>query len=50
MARIPYVLVDAFASAPGAGNRVAIVLDARGMALKRWPGWRPTWGSPRRPS
>jgi PhzF family phenazine biosynthesis protein len=32
MARIPYVLVDAFASAPGAGNRVAIVLDARGMA------------------
>jgi len=32
MARIPYVLVDAFAPTPGAGNRVAIVLDARGMS------------------
>ncbi|WP_038057326.1 PhzF family phenazine biosynthesis protein [Thermus amyloliquefaciens] len=31
MARIPYVIVDAFAPTPGAGNRVAIVLDARGM-------------------
>jgi len=31
MAKIPYILVDAFAPAPGAGNRVAIVLDARGM-------------------
>ncbi|WP_135256279.1 PhzF family phenazine biosynthesis protein [Thermus caldilimi] len=34
MARIPYVIVDAFASTPGAGNRVAIVLDARGMNLE----------------
>ncbi|WP_038046033.1 PhzF family phenazine biosynthesis protein [Thermus caliditerrae] len=31
MPRIPYAIVDAFAPAPGAGNRVAIVLDARGM-------------------
>lgn len=28
---IPYLLVDAFAEAPGAGNRIALVLDARGM-------------------
>ncbi len=34
MAKIPYILVDAFAPAPGAGNRVAIVLDARGMGLE----------------
>lgn len=31
MARLPYWLVDAFADAPGGGNRVALVLDARGM-------------------
>ncbi|TBH21064.1 PhzF family phenazine biosynthesis protein [Thermus thermamylovorans] len=34
MARIPYVIVDAFAPTPGAGNRVALVLDARGMTLE----------------
>lgn len=34
MARIPYVIVDAFASTPGAGNRVALVLDARGMTAE----------------
>ena len=32
MKRIPYALVDVFAPAPGAGNRVAVVLDARGMS------------------
>ncbi len=31
MARIPYALVDAFTPTPGAGNRVALVLDARGL-------------------
>lgn len=31
MARIPYALVDAFTPSPGAGNRVALVLDARGL-------------------
>ncbi len=34
MARLPYLLVDAFTSTPGAGNRVALVLDARGMTLE----------------
>ena len=32
MKRIPYALVDVFAPATGAGNRVAVVLDARGMS------------------
>lgn len=31
-ARIPYLLVDAFTDTPGGGNRVALVLDARGMS------------------
>ena len=34
MKRIPYALVDVFAPAPGAGNRVAVVLDARGISPK----------------
>lgn len=38
MARIPYVIVDAFAPAPGAGNRVALVLDARGMSREEMQG------------
>ncbi|WP_018466212.1 PhzF family phenazine biosynthesis protein [Calidithermus timidus] len=29
---LPYLLVDAFAETPGAGNRIALVLDARGMS------------------
>jgi len=32
--RIPYLLVDAFTATPGGGNRVALVLDARGMATE----------------
>lgn len=32
MAKIPYLLVDAFTETPGGGNRVALVLDARGMS------------------
>ena len=31
MSRLPYLLVDAFTETPGGGNRVALVLDARGM-------------------
>ncbi|WP_018112392.1 PhzF family phenazine biosynthesis protein [Thermus igniterrae] len=38
MARIPYVIVDAFAPTPGAGNRVALVLDARGMGREEMQG------------
>lgn len=38
MARIPYVIVDVFAPAPGAGNRVALVLDARGMSREEMQG------------
>ncbi len=34
MAKIPYALVDAFTPVPGAGNRVALVLDARGMGTE----------------
>ncbi len=32
--RIPYLLVDAFTATPGGGNRVALVLDARGMTTE----------------
>ncbi|GIW35542.1 PhzF family phenazine biosynthesis protein [Meiothermus sp.] len=32
--RIPYLLVDAFTAIPGGGNRVALVLDARGMSTE----------------
>ncbi|MCX7803207.1 MAG: PhzF family phenazine biosynthesis protein [Meiothermus ruber] len=32
--RIPYLLVDAFTEVPGGGNRVALVLDARGMTTE----------------
>ncbi len=32
--RIPYLLVDAFTDVPGGGNRVALVLDARGMTTE----------------
>lgn len=32
MPKIPYLLVDAFTETPGGGNRVALVLDARGMS------------------
>ncbi|GEM86079.1 PhzF family phenazine biosynthesis protein [Meiothermus granaticius] len=32
MAKIPYLLVDAFTETPGGGNRVALILDARGMS------------------
>jgi len=31
VAKLPYLLVDAFTEMPGGGNRVALVLDARGM-------------------
>ncbi|PZA06916.1 MULTISPECIES: PhzF family phenazine biosynthesis protein [unclassified Meiothermus] len=30
--QLPYLLVDAFTDTPGGGNRVALVLDARGMS------------------
>ncbi len=29
--KIPYLLVDAFSTAPGSGNRAGVVLDARGL-------------------
>lgn len=29
--KVPYLLVDAFTETPGTGNRVALVLDARGF-------------------
>lgn len=32
--RIPYLLVDAFTEVAGGGNRVALVLDARGMTTE----------------
>lgn len=32
--RIPYLLADAFTATPGGGNRVALVLDARGMTTE----------------
>ncbi|GGM94366.1 phenazine biosynthesis protein PhzF [Thermus composti] len=55
MARIPYALVDAFSPAPGAGNRVAIVLDARGMGpeemrriAQRFPEWETVFLTERR--
>mgnify|MGYP001087806492 CR=1 FL=1 len=32
--RIPYLLVDAFTEVSGGGNRVALVLDARGMTTE----------------
>lgn len=32
--RIPYLLVDAFTETPGGGNRVVLVLDARGMSTE----------------
>ncbi len=32
--RIPYLMVDAFTEVPGGGNRVALVLDARGMTTE----------------
>jgi len=32
--RVPYLLTDAFTETPGGGNRVALVLDARGMTTE----------------
>jgi PhzF family phenazine biosynthesis protein len=32
--RVPYLLVDAFTEVPGGGNRVALVLDARGLTTE----------------
>ncbi len=46
MVRIPYVIVDAFASTPGAGNRVALVLDARGMGLEEMQSLARRLGEP----
>lgn len=34
MAKLPYLVVDAFTETPGGGNRVALVLDARGMTYQ----------------
>ncbi len=33
--RLPYLLVDAFTQTPGTGNRVGVVLDARGLEPDR---------------
>ncbi len=35
--RLPYLLVDAFTRTPGTGNRVGLVLDARGLPQERFP-------------
>lgn len=32
--RVPYLLADAFTEVPGGGNRVALVLDARGLTTQ----------------
>lgn len=32
--RVPYLLADAFTEVPGGGNRVALVLDARGLSTE----------------
>ncbi|MCX8087683.1 MAG: PhzF family phenazine biosynthesis protein [Meiothermus ruber] len=32
--RVPYLLADAFTEVPGGGNRVALVLDARGLTTE----------------
>jgi PhzF family phenazine biosynthesis protein len=44
--RIPYLLVDAFTETPGGGNRVALVLDARGMTTEEMQSVAAKLGQP----